>query len=54
MTKQSDKTIQILIIGIGSFLFIPFIGQSHLFDWDDLNFAEAAHEILVTNDWLTS
>lgn len=53
MTKLSDKTIQILIIIIGSFLFIPFIGQSHLFDWDEINFAEAAREMLVTNDWLT-
>ncbi len=53
MTKLSDKTIQILIIVIGSFLFIPFIGQSHLFDWDEINFAEAAREMLVTNDWLT-
>jgi len=52
-TKLSDKTIQILIIVIGSFLFIPFIGQSHLFDWDEINFAEAAREMLVTNDWLT-
>lgn len=53
MTKLSDKFIQIIIIVIGSFLFIPFIGQSHLFDWDEINFAEAAREMLVTKDWLT-
>lgn len=53
MRKLSDKTIQILIIIIGSLLFIPFIGQSHLFDWDEINFAESAREMLVTNDWLT-
>jgi 4-amino-4-deoxy-L-arabinose transferase-like glycosyltransferase len=51
-TKLSDRTIQILIVVIGSLLFVPFIGQSHLFDWDEINFAEAAREMLVTNDWL--
>ncbi len=33
-------------------LFIPFLGQVHLFDWDEINFAEAAREMLVTGDWL--
>jgi 4-amino-4-deoxy-L-arabinose transferase-like glycosyltransferase len=53
MTNLSDKTIQVLIFIIGCFLYIPFIGQSHLFDWDEINFAEAAREMLVTKDWLT-
>jgi 4-amino-4-deoxy-L-arabinose transferase-like glycosyltransferase len=33
-------------------LFIPFLGQSHLFDWDEINFAEAAREMIVTGDYL--
>ena len=34
------------------FLFFPFLGQSHLFDWDEINFAEAAREMIVTGDYL--
>lgn len=37
----------------GTLLFLPFLGQVHLFDWDEANFAEAAREMLVTGDWLT-
>ncbi len=33
-------------------LFIPFLGDVYLFDWDEINFAEAAREMLITGDWL--
>jgi 4-amino-4-deoxy-L-arabinose transferase-like glycosyltransferase len=33
-------------------LFIPGLGAVHLFDWDEINFAEIAREMLVTGDWL--
>ncbi len=42
---------QLLLIAIGALLFIPFIGQVHLFDWDEINFAESAREMLVTDNW---
>ncbi len=32
--------------------FLPFLGGVHLFDWDEINFAEAAREMLVTGDYL--
>ncbi len=32
-------------------LFIPFLGDVHLFDWDEINFAESAREMLVTGDY---
>ena len=42
----------LLLTLIGAVLFIPFIGQVHLFDWDELNFAEIAREMIVTGDYL--
>jgi hypothetical protein len=45
--------IELLIILLGIILFIPFLGDVHLFDWDEVNFAEAAREMIVTGDYLT-
>lgn len=33
-------------------ILLPFLGSVHLFDWDEINFAESAREMLVTGDWL--
>ncbi len=35
----------------GALLFIPFLGGVHLFDWDEINFAEAAREMLLTDNF---
>jgi 4-amino-4-deoxy-L-arabinose transferase-like glycosyltransferase len=35
-----------------SLLFIPFAGGVHLFDWDEINFAECAREMIVSHDYL--
>ncbi len=43
----------ILIIVISLILFIPRLGSVYLFDWDEINFAEAAREMIVTDDYLT-
>lgn len=43
----------LLIAFIAAVLFIPFLGRVHLFDWDEINFAEAAREMLVTGDYMT-
>ncbi|HEX8314297.1 MAG TPA: glycosyltransferase family 39 protein, partial [Flavisolibacter sp.] len=41
-----------LIIAILSFiLFVPFLGTTHLFDWDEINFAEASREMLETGNY---
>lgn len=37
---------------IASLLFLPFLGQVHLFDWDEINFAECAREMIVSKDYL--
>jgi Dolichyl-phosphate-mannose-protein mannosyltransferase len=42
----------LLALLAGLFLFIPFLGGVHLFDWDEINFAEAAREMIRTGDYL--
>lgn len=42
----------IIIAILASVLFFPFLGQVHLFDWDEINFAECAREMIVTKDYL--
>ncbi|MBL7836873.1 MAG: glycosyltransferase family 39 protein [Bacteroidetes bacterium] len=40
-----------LIIVIASVLFFPFLGSVHLFDWDEINFAESAREMMLTGNY---
>lgn len=40
-----------LIILVSSLVFIPLIGNSPLFDWDEINFAECAREMVVTGNY---
>jgi hypothetical protein len=47
------KRSYFLIIVIGVLLFFPYLGTVNLFDWDEINFAEAAREMIVTGDYLT-
>ncbi len=39
----------LLLLSIG--FFFPFLGNVHLFDWDEINFAESAREMIVTGDY---
>jgi 4-amino-4-deoxy-L-arabinose transferase-like glycosyltransferase len=42
-----------LWIGLLSALFfLPFLGGVHLFDWDEINFAEVSREMIVTGEYL--
>lgn len=47
-----DTRIQIGILLAALLLFVPFLGSVHLFDWDEVNFAENAREMIVTGDYL--
>lgn len=51
-SKISSLQLQFLIAISAAVLFIPFLGGVHLFDWDEINFAECAREMIVTNDYL--
>ena len=44
-------SISIAISLASLLLFVPFLGDSYLFDWDEVNFAEAAREMLVTGEF---
>lgn len=50
--RITTPTIYIYFIILSAVLFIPFLGNVHLFDWDEINFAEAAREMIVSGDYL--
>ncbi|MEO7081690.1 MAG: glycosyltransferase family 39 protein, partial [Flavobacteriales bacterium] len=52
MRSLSKLQVQLLIALVAALLFIPGLGAVHLFDWDEINFAEIAREMLATNNWL--
>ena len=51
--KTSAFRYSILIVLGAIILFVPFLGAVHLFDWDEINFAECAREMLVTHDYFS-
>jgi hypothetical protein len=51
--QLSDNHLRVLIAAAAALLFIPFLGAVNLFDWDEVNFAECAREMLVTEDYLS-
>ena len=46
-----DKN-KFFLIALSVVFFMPFLGQVHLFDWDEINFAEIAREMIITGDYL--
>jgi len=49
--RLQSKTYLTIIILSGIIFFIPFLGRVHLFDWDEINFAESAREMIVTGNY---
>jgi 4-amino-4-deoxy-L-arabinose transferase-like glycosyltransferase len=47
---QSRLYLGIILLS-GIIFFIPFLGWVHLFDWDEINFAESAREMIVTGNY---
>ena len=43
--------LNLAIALLAALFFIPGLGVVRLFDWDEINFAESAREMLVTGDW---
>ncbi|MDX1408155.1 MAG: glycosyltransferase family 39 protein [Saprospiraceae bacterium] len=42
----------IVLAALCALVFIPFLGRVHLFDWDEINFAEISREMIVLGDYL--
>ncbi len=47
----SKNQIIIFIAILAATFFIPFLGRVHLFDWDEVNFAECSREMIRMNDY---
>ena len=48
-----ETRLRFFIVFIGLLLFVPFNGLVHLFDWDEINFAESAREMIVSGNYNT-
>ena len=51
--KNKTTITQLSIILLGLLLFLPGLGNVHLFDWDEINFAESAREMINSGNYLT-
>lgn len=51
MKFQIHPFPSLLIVLISCLLFIPNLGLVHLFDWDEINFAESAREMIVSGNY---
>ncbi len=48
--KQSNLFLLLIVVS-GIIFFIPYLGLVPLFDWDEINFAESAREMIVTGNY---
>lgn len=52
INRKRHTTIYLFVIIVSAVLFfIPNLGVAHLFDWDEINFAESAREMIVTGNY---
>ena len=49
--KVTHRTALWLIPLLAALFFFPGLGQVHLFDWDEINFAESAREMIASGEW---
>ena len=51
---QSKRfTYSLFLALIAGLVFIPFLGGVHLFDWDEINFAEISREMIVSGNFFS-
>ncbi len=49
MHRISTKLLS--VIALACCFYFPFLGNVHLFDWDEINFAESAREMILTGNY---
>ncbi len=49
--SKNNSVIYVLLVITGAILFLPFLGKVHLFDWDEINFAECAREMIAAKQY---
>jgi len=50
--KPRVLIVSLVIMVITAMLLLPFVGSIHLFDTDEVNYAESAREMLLTGDYM--
>lgn len=51
MLRSNPRYYPFLLALLGMVFFFPFLGRVHLFDWDEINFAESAREMVVSGNY---
>ncbi|HKK80311.1 MAG TPA: glycosyltransferase family 39 protein, partial [Phaeodactylibacter sp.] len=51
MKRNPSTTYALGFALLGALFFLPFLGGVHLFDWDEINFAEISREMLITQEY---
>ncbi len=49
---HGERVYYLFIVIAGLLFYVPFLGGVHLFDWDEVNFAEISREMMVTSNFL--
>ncbi len=49
---STSTRYSLLLALLGAIFYIPFLGGVHLFDWDEINFAEISREMIILKDYL--
>ncbi len=49
---MNPLTARLTVLALALMAALPFLGSVHLFDWDEINFAQAAREMLERGDLL--
>jgi 4-amino-4-deoxy-L-arabinose transferase-like glycosyltransferase len=48
---MNKAQVHIIITALAILIFLPGLGATPLFDWDELNFAESAREMQLSGNW---
>ena len=51
-TRKKTFLVYLGIIAITALFLLPFLGSVHLFDSDEVNYAESAREMILTGDYM--